>query len=214
MQHTWKKMWSLICISNLMTPVMVQLPKLDPSAASLPSAAARQANTNLIFLQAAGLPAVLMMNQWCHMMPWSCGPCPPCAKGSICFFSDIHDPKGIRHQRPVNEKAFSATQSLGSLVHLCQFGEKNFWHRGILQGRLMWSPKAYWGLLPPSLQRLSPLINIKSSFCQGCRDSCIQSICSKTEHRQVPLLKYKLFNVVCALIVFNLELRFLILCPN
>lgn len=63
MQHTWKKMWSLICISNLMTPVMVQLPKLDPSAASLPSAAARQANTNLIFLQAAGSPAVLMMNQ-------------------------------------------------------------------------------------------------------------------------------------------------------
>lgn len=55
-------------------------------------------------------------------------------KGRICLFSDIHDPKGIRHQRPVNEKAFSGLQSLRSRIHLNQLGAKSFWHQVILQG--------------------------------------------------------------------------------
>lgn len=78
-------------------------------------------------------------------MPWSCGPCPACEKGCICLFSDIHDPKGIRHQRPVNEKAFSDVQSLRSWIHLNQFGEKSFWHQGILQGRLIMITKDILG---------------------------------------------------------------------
>lgn len=55
-------------------------------------------------------------------------------RGGICLFSGIHRPKGIRHQRPVNEKAFSGLQSLSSRIHLNQLAAKSFWHQVILQG--------------------------------------------------------------------------------
>lgn len=93
-------------------------------------------NTDLIFLQD---PCSSPSSWWINnaRMLWSCGPGLACEKACICLFSDIHNPKGIRHQRPVNEKAFSDIQSLRSWIHLNQLGEKSFWHQGILQGRLI-----------------------------------------------------------------------------
>lgn len=41
-QQTQKKTGLLICIFNLITPLIVQLPKSDPKAYSVPEAAAQQ----------------------------------------------------------------------------------------------------------------------------------------------------------------------------
>lgn len=58
-------------------------------------------------------------------------------KGCICLFSGIHHPKGIRHQRPVNEKAFSGLQRLSSWIHLNQLRAKSFWHKSSFRERLI-----------------------------------------------------------------------------
>lgn len=44
-------------------PLIAQLPKLDPNASPLPEAAARQTNSDLIFLQGTCALAALMMNK-------------------------------------------------------------------------------------------------------------------------------------------------------
>ena len=119
---------------------MVQLPESDPKVSSLPDAAARPKHW---FDFSAGS----LFSWWINnaRMPGSGGPCPVCEKGCICLFSDIQGPKGIRHQRPVNETPFSDLQSLRSWIHLNQFGEKSFWHQGILGGRLIMITKDVFG---------------------------------------------------------------------
>lgn len=114
-EQAYKQIRVFLCISNLITPIIVPFRRLLLCFSAKRSCSTKGA---LIWFLCR-IRAHWLFSWWINaaVVLWSCGPCPSCAKGCVCLFSDIHDPKGLRHKSPVNEtyKGFAPESTLTSL---------------------------------------------------------------------------------------------------